>query len=42
MIVARSQGTCQDRGSECGADATRDFRSRQLDTFLPNFVVLWQ
>jgi hypothetical protein len=26
-------------GNDCRAEAIRDFRSRHLDTFLPNFVV---
>jgi hypothetical protein len=29
-------------GNDCRAGATRDFRSRHVDTFLPKFVVLWQ
>ena len=29
-------------GNDCRAEATRDFRSRHLDTLLPNFAVLSQ
>jgi hypothetical protein len=42
LLIVQHHSRHRLAGYDCRAEATRDFHSRHLDTFRPNFVVLWQ